>query len=366
MKITIDRKSFVETLSIGSQMAAKAKGLTELENCKMTIKDLTATISSYDSEVAITKRTSILCSDGDFVVCIEPKALLAILRSIKDNEVELCFNENICTIKHKRGSQTMPYFTDEDFPTPYIDQDNSTFVIESEVLFNWMKEARQFVSTNTLYPSLMGVYLYCGDNECGVAATNMEILYHSKQYSDVNQEEFGASVSIKAIDALLPMINNTDYVTVMIGSRNVMFKTEDAMLISARTEKPYPNFRRIIPQGNHIEVEIDKTELADATKRALLMANEATNLLKISINNTSLNITSEDLAGSKSSHEECLCSCNGGDINIGVKGTYISMLLNLIENNKVFFTMSAPNRPILLVDVLNKDKILLLMPCQIV
>ena len=366
MKITIERKSFVEALTIGSQMAAKAKGLSVLENCKITIKDNTATISSYDSEVAITKRVNIESHDEDCVFCIEPKALLAILRSLKDENVDLVLDNHICEVIHTKGKQSMPYEDAEDFPTPVLDNDMKTFGFVSQTLFNWLKEAKPFVGVNTLYPSMMGVYVYCGNNECGVAATNAEVLYYNHEEHAYDGEECGASVQIKAIDALLPMLNLTDFVDVMIGSRNIVFKTKDAMLVSAKTEQPYPNFRRIIPQGNEIELKVNRQDMLDAVKRAMLTASEQTSLLKLSINSMCMKIVSENLMCAKKTYEECPCECIGGDIEIGLRGNYVLSMLNSIESDEVLITLKEPRRPILWNDSLNSDKILLQMPMQLV
>ena len=365
MKITIERKSFVEALTIGSQMAAKARGLSILENCKITIKDNTATISSYDSEVAITKRVNVVSHDEDGVFCIEPKALLAILRSLRDEQVELVLNNHICEIVHKKGKQSIPYEDADDFPTPVFDKDMKTFGFKSELLFNWLKEAKMFVGTNALYPSMMGVYVYCGNKECGVASTNTEVLYYNHEEHAYEGDECGASVQIKAIDALLPMLNLTNFVDVMVGNRNIAFKTQDSMLVAARTEHPYPNFRRIIPQGNEIELKVNRQDMLDAVKRAMLTVSEQTSLLKLSINSLCMKIVSEDLMFAKKTYEECPCECIGGDIEIGLKGNYVLSMLNSIESDEVLITLKEPRRPILWHDSLNSAKILLQMPMQL-
>lgn len=366
MIIKINRKEFVEALAIGSQMSGKARGLSVLENCKMTIKDLTATISSYDSEVAITKRVNIVSHDEECVFCIEPKALLAILRSLRDEQVDLVLDNHICEIIHTKGNQSMPYDDADDFPTPVFDKDMKTFGFVSQNLFNWLKEAKQFVGVNTLYPSMMGVYVYCGNKECGVAATNTEVLYHNHEEHAYDGEELGASVQVKAIDALLPMLNSTDFVDVMIGTRNVAFKTQDSMLVAARTEHPYPNFRRIIPQGNEIELKVNRQDMLDAVKRAMLTASEQTSLLKLSINSMCMKIVSENVMYAKKTYEECPCECIGGDIEIGLKGDYVLSMLNSIESEDVLITLKEPRRPILWNDSLNSAKILLQMPMQLV
>lgn len=365
MKIVIERKSFVDALSIGSQMAGKAKGLSILSNVKVTIKDNTATISSYDSEVAITKRTNIVSHDNEFIFCVEPKVLLAILRSIKDENVELAFEEHICEIIHSTGKQSIPYEDADDFPTPVFDKDMKTFCVESQTMFNWLKEAKNFVGTNTLYPSMMGVYVYCGNNDVGVAATNTEVMYYNHEAHDYEEDEIGASLCIKAIDALLPMLNMTNYVDVMIGERNIAFKTRDAMLVAARIVQPYPNFRIIIPQKNTIEVKVNKDDFMEAVKRAMITADEQTTLLRLSINSLCMKIISENIMFAKKTYEECSCECIGGNIEIGLKGSHVISMLNSIDSEEVLITLSEPQKPILWYDLLNNNKILLQMPMVI-
>ena len=68
----------------------------------------------------------------------------------------------------------------------------------------------------------------------------------------------------------------------------------------------------------------------------------------------------------KKTYEECPCECIGGDIEIGLKGTYVLSMLNSIEGEDVLVTMKEPRRPILWYDSLNSFKVLLQMPCQLV
>jgi DNA polymerase-3 subunit beta len=365
MKIKIERKSFIDALSVGGQMSGKARGLSILENIKLTIKNLTATISSYDSEVAITKRTSILEQDEDFTLCVEPKVLLTMLRSIKDNEVELSFERNKCEVIHSKGVLSLPYMDAEDFPTPIFDNEQSNFCVSSELLFNWLKEAKIFVSTNNLYPQMMGVYLYFFENEFGVASTDMNVLYNNTIEYDYNDEKKDAIISTKAVDALLPMINGSEKVTIMIGSRNVAFRIDDAMLVATKTEKPFPNFKEIIPKENEIEIEVSKDDFLESVKRAMITANEKTCLLKLNIGGMSIKINSEDVMNEKKSHEECFATCNGGELILGVKGTYVIDMVSSIESENIKILLKNERTPILWCDMLNNNKILLQMPCVV-
>lgn len=365
MKIKIERKSFIDALSVGGQMTGKAKGLSVLDNVKCTFKDGMATISSYDGEVAITKRTKIVEQDEECAVCLEPKTLGAILNSLKDEIVEFDFHDHKCEIVHSKGVLSVPYFDTDDYPSPIIDAKKDSFELQSVLLFNWLKEAKGFVSTNTLYPQLMCVCLYVGENEFGVAATDASTLYHDKIEYDYHGEQQQLTLSIKAINALLPMINGSEKVVIINSERNVMFRTNDSMLVATKSELPFPNFKAIIPTNNHIEVELNKNDFMESIKRTMITADEKTCLLKFTINGMMMKIDSENTLEGRKSHDECVCVSNGVDMSIAMNGNYVINMVNAIESETMKLTLNAFNKPVLWIDMLNNDKVLLQMPCAI-
>ena len=210
---------------------------------------------------------------------------------------------------------------------------------------------------------MMGVYVYSNESECGVAATDMKVMYHNKIDVHSMDANIDAVISVKAIDAILPMINSTDNVIIMNGERNVVFRVDDAMLSTTKTEKQFPNFKAIIPRNNEIKVDVNKNDFIESVKRAMLTANEKTCLLKLEISSNSIKIDSEDIMNAKKSHEECLSNCEGGNITIGLNGTYVMQMLNSIESESLQILLSEPRRPVLWCDMLNNNKILLQIPC---
>lgn len=365
MKIVIERKSFLDALSIGSQMASKSKGLAILSNVKVTIKDNMATVSSYDTEVAIAKKVDIIEHDENSTFCIEPKALSAILNSLKDDTITLEFNDNICNIYHSKGLISMPYESADDFPTPNIDKTTNTYEVDAMILYNWLKEGKNFVATTDLRPAFTGVLLYWDKGEFGVASTDTKVLYHDKIDFPCEEDNNQAIVCPKAIDSLLPMIAKSDKVVVMNSERNIVFKTEDATLASVKLEERYPNFKVIIVKNNPIEVSINKNDFMDSIKRAMLGASSLTSLLKLHISGMSMKIESEDFMFSKKATEECFCNCNGGEITIGVKGTYVIDAINSMEGETITLKFSDEVHPVLFCDSENENKVIELMPYQV-
>ena len=118
MQIEVNRKDFISALNVGGSMAGRVKTIPILEDVKITIKGTSAVISSFDNETAITKRTCIVSSTEDAMFCINPRNLVNILKTIKDENVSLYVVENVCTIVHSKGEATLPVEPAIDFPPP--------------------------------------------------------------------------------------------------------------------------------------------------------------------------------------------------------------------------------------------------------
>lgn len=366
MNIKIERASFTEALVIGGQLAGKNKTLPILDNVKVTLKGDKAIISSFDGEVAITKRTSVLESDEDCIFCIEPQSLIALLKSIKDDSLQLTLEKNVCKITHIQGELTLPYMSADSFPKPQVDDNANSIEVKANVVANWMKEAKNFTHKNTLYPALMCICLYWEDAEFGVAATDEFSMFHDRVDMNYSGDKQTATVITKAADALFSMLNGQETVIISNGDRNITFKTDDAMLLAMKASQEYPNFKRVIPKNGTISVEISTKVLSDAVKRAIIGADRNTSFIKVDAEELGkLTVSSEDPTNSRKAIESCDCACMGGKISIGMNGQRLLTLLNAIEGDTVCFRFSEYNKPILIKDPSNDKKELVLMPCVI-
>ena len=347
MKITIERKSFIDALSIGGSMSGKSKTLPILDMAKITIKDKKATISSFDGEVAITLRSEIVDNEGDIVFCVNTKDLLSILKSLKDDTLELEIANNICVILHSKGKMEITTCDSDDFPTPNKDSESVGVNIESGVLANWLRKSRYFVEQNDLRPIMGGVYLYYDGNELGCAATNAHKLYcdYINVETGVNDTCDGV-VTIKAIDALLGMLNGANTVTIVFSENNMMFKTNNAMLICRKIEGKFPAFKSIIPKTSNLSVQVPMVDLKDAVNRAVLMSG-ITHLLKITCSGINMHIESCDFDFGKKNSEDIACNVVGEEITLGVNGEFLLNCLNALDECDVTMELIDDKRPII-------------------
>lgn len=368
MKVIVNRKDFLQSLSLGSSFSGKNKALAALDYTRLVFNGNVCRITSNDGEMAIT--TTYILKDamvGEDTMYVEAKTLINALKSIKEDELTIGFEEKSCVVKHSRGVFNVPYGDVDTYPIPQMDKDSTNLSVESETLFNWLKEARQFVADDQLRPVMNGVYLYVRDNQIGVCASDGHKLYaDSKPYN--SDAMVDAILSSKAISTLLDTINNTENTTIFFGERNVAFKAGNTSIMCRKIDGRYPNFKSVIPSTYKFSVECNKEDFVESISRCLIMANQSS-LIRMKVNtDTSMELVAEDIDFSRKGQEFVDVENNtlkNGHLEIGFKGTFANICMSAISSDKVRFELTDATRAIVMKDLDNEDKTLLLMPMAI-
>ena len=350
MQIEVNRKEFISALNVGGSMAGRVKTMPILEDVKITIKGTSAVISSFDNETAITKRTYIVSSTEDAMFCINPRNLVNILKTIKDENISLYVVENVCTIVHSKGEATLPVEPAIDFPSPVKESDAQVVSLPCENIFEWFKRAKSFVASGDraeLRPILGGIYFYVQNGEVGVASSDSFKFFHDRmQVDELSSVAVDSLITPRSIDAILEVINGNETVEVSFGKKSIVFKVADAMVMSRLIEGAYPKFKVVFDRPYPIEVRIGREELAESVSRATLSANIASMLLKLTIEPSGkIMIDSEDLFSQRKTHEEVACEVDGGSLEIGFKGSSLTDCLNTMNGETLVVTFNDHKSP---------------------
>ena len=362
MEIKVRRKEFIQSLALGSSFAGKNKVLPALDYVKFNVKDCDIKLSSNDGEIAINTmyRSAVTEYDGEFFA--DPKLILSALKTLKDEEVSLCIvDEKTMEIKHKKGKFSIPLGDVDEYPTPKMDENVVKAEVLSEMLFKWIKEARQFVASDELRPIMNGILLYYKDGEFGVCASDGHKLYTDYTKCVFEFGDVDAVLSDKAISALLDTINGTQSTKIYFGDRNIAFKAGDTSIMCRKIEGRYPNFKGVIPSSHTIECECNKEEFQESLTRVLTMANAAS-LVKMQLNGLECKLVAEDFDFSRKSEDLFPISSLNDNITIGFKGIFMKNCLDTISSDCVLLEMTDSSRAIVMKDKENMNKTLLLMP----
>lgn len=363
MQTTINKKDFINALTIGGAMAGKNKTLPILESAKVEVTTDTLSVHSFNGESWVTKQTKVESVDTDFAFCINPNDLAKVLKSLVEEVVTFAIEGNLLRIEHFKGTMEMPILSAEHFPSAQTTEEGTTLTLNAEKLKEWLSIVPNFVADDELRPVMTGMYLYARGGMLGVCATDAYKLFTDSIAFECDSE-FGVIVPSSAFRSLKDMLGANE-IGVVIGTKNISFTTSDSALHCRLVEGVYPNFNAVIPRNNSVSVKASKSELLDSVGRASLMANATISLLKLSVSDLAMEIEGSDIDFSKKAKENVKVEKTGADVTIGVKSEFFATCLGIVGAEDVVLRLGDERRPVLFEDSLCKDRVMLVMPMMI-
>ena len=365
MELKVNRKAILDALSGAGQVAAKTSTLPILENVKVNVRaDGTIVVTAFDLEVSAMRKFKFADSAEPFDFCVNPRDLISVLKTLRDEDILLLVDDNECAVKHAKGKVSFPVLPAIDFPAIESESNATKVSLDAETLFDWLKKGVKFAANDKLRPIICGVHMYVEGTEVGVAASDGQKLFADFMQADIsNSVSVNGTLGTKAVSPLLDMINGADKVVVYFGEKMLSFRTDKAMLSCVKPVGAYPRFKMLIrPKDSPTKVTVDKAELLDSVSRAILSAKVDTCLLRLTIGGNTLAVDSEDILFNKKAKEEVACSVEGAGITIGVKGSNLVDCLSAVDGDNVVMELDDMRKPINIYDTTCPNKALMVCP----
>lgn len=370
MRIVAKTKDFKKALSIGAQFAGKNKIIPALSNVKITTKDNRIKFESSDQHNFMRKFGTVVSCDQDGSFLVDYSALNGYVGLIPTEEFVMYvdFTTLQMTIKHDMGEFSMPILKSETFPEFPQSTESKKIQIEAGLFADWCALAQLYAARDEFKPQMSGMHIFIKDGEIGYCATDAHTLATDKvKYYGETVEDFGVTLditSLRAIQQLLKIENDTDNFTLELTDKNAFVKAGTSTVVCRLVEGAYPNFHSVIPKDNDKVVRFSKEDMANALKRAS-MAAPNTFLCKMNIEPGSISITMEDLDFAKKTEDKVVATSTDS-ITIGVNWQKLILVLEGIDSDLVVCRLSNEGRPLLFhEDSEGINKTIILMPMML-
>ena len=363
MELTVDRKALLNLLIVGGAMSGKSRVMPILDYSKFKVVKNKLILSSFDEEVAVTKRIDLVSSDGEVEFCANTNDLVKFIKTLKDETVTITTTDKQMSIKHSKGHGEYPILPATEFPMVSIDPENDKFNMDSRTLWNWLNISRGFVSSDPLRPQMCGMYMYFSGNSCGVCATDAHRMFTDDIKLNEEYKDTTFVIAIKAFSVIMNLLEESENVTIIIDNKNITFKNENSKVSVRLLEGRFPNYRAIIPSEHNISISADKKDLLDSVNRIKICSSTGTSMVVLQASGMTLDLSAQDTSLSIKGSENCFLSNHEGeDIKIGVNGEFFAHCLSTIESDEIVVELTNPNRPFVIKDSENPSRVILLCP----
>lgn len=375
MDFVVSSSNLLNHLQIVSKIVGTKNALPILDNLLFNLQDGILQITASDLESTLTTRLALDSSNGEGLIAIDAKKILEVLKEFP--EQPLTFNINLAEQKidivSSNGKFTLVGQSGEDFPQiPGLKPDKvSRIEVSPDVLYSGISSSIFATGNDELRPVMNGIYIeLTGDNKINFVATDAHKLVKYSRKDILFEEENSFILPKKPATILKGSLPKAvSDVILEFDDKNAMFSFENFQLICRLVEGVYPNYNTVIPKDNPNKLIIDRVELYNSLKRVSIFANQASNLISLTISGNQLNISAQDLDYAISANEVINCQYDGDEMSIGFKSNFLIEILNNISTPEVVFELSDPTRAGIVLpkdnENENEEVLMLLMPMMI-
>ncbi len=372
MKLTIERATLLTSLAHVQSVVERRNTIPILSNVLIDANDGALSLTATDMELAIVESTTADVAQNG-ATTTPAHTLYDIVRKLPDGaQVELALggDDGRLALTAGRSEFALPCLPRDDFPVMADDDLPTRFTLAAEALRRLIDKTRFAVSTEETRYYLNGVYLHAAETGGvamlrAVATDGHRLALLETPLPEGAAGMPGVIIPRKAVGELRKLIDETDgEVSVSLSDTKIRFEFDDAVLSSKLIDGTFPEYQRVIPEGNDKVMEVDAKTFAEAVDRVSTISTEKSRSVKLSLSRGQavLTATSPD---NGSASEELAVVYDAEDMDIGFNSRYLLEMTSQIEGDEARFALSDAVSPTLVRDASDEAAIYVLMPMRV-
>ncbi len=372
-KLTLKKTDFLKALSSVQSIVEKRNTIPILANVLLEAKGKKLRITATDMDM-VAKETVKAKVEVDGATTVPAHTLYDIIRKLPDDaEVSLEANPENGRVLVESGHAkfNLSYLPAEDFTVLSEGDFSNTFTLSAADCEKLIDKARFAMSTEETRYYLNGVYLHVAKNEAGdpvlraVSTDGHRLARIEIPLPDGAAGMPGIIIPRKAVGELKKLTEeNQGNIEISVSESKIRFTSENVVLLSKLIDGTFPDYERVIPQGNDKIMEVDTKVFVNAVDRVSTISTEKARGIKLSLKagRATLSANSPE---SGQAEEEIDVNYASDKLEIGFNSRYMLDMLAQIEGETVQFLLSDPTAPALTRDPSDVGVLYVIMPMRV-
>ena len=371
MKLTIERAALLKSLGHVQSVVERRNTIPILSNVKLEAGDGVVRLNATDMDLDIVEEAvADVATSG--ATTVSAHTLYDIVRKLPDGaQVNIDGGSGDQVILSAGRSRfTLASLSIDEFPVLSGGELPHQFTVTAAELRGLIDRTRFAISTEETRYYLNGIYLHEADRD-GTAllravATDGHRLASVEIPLPAGAEGMpGVIVPRKAVAELRKLIDESgDELAVSLSESKIRFAFDDAVLTSKLIDGTFPDYQRVIPEGNDKVMEVDCCVFAEAVDRVSAISSEKSRAIKLSLDGGTL-VLSASSPEHGSATEELEVVYHGDLLEIGFNSAYLLDVTRQIEGETARFTMADPASPTVMQETDDASALYVLMPMRV-
>ena len=363
MKIKVSQEKLSKALNNVSRIAIGKVTLPILNNVLIRVDKKKVSLTTTNLDMAVVDFLPVSSSE-DGVVTIPAKLLAEFVSNLpKGENVEIESKDTKVTITAGKYSSTINGSLADDFPElPEIDEKSAVIYKISVDEFKTSLSQVIIASSNDLTrPALTGVYFNTNNNTLAIAATDGYRLAEKKLIEKVESEVKAIVPASSLQEVLRSLSDDIEEVEISFNDDLVRFRMGEIEVISKLIDASFPDYQKLIPKNNDIEVTLNREEMIRVTRLAALFSRSVGGsiICETKEPNTFLVKSIANELGENDSKIETEVKKSG---KVNLNSRFLIDALNAFDEKEIEFSFSSHVTPILLKNKKNSKYTHIVMP----
>jgi DNA polymerase III subunit beta len=378
MRATVERSHLLRSLSHVHRVVERRNTIPILSNVLLRADGGKLTLKATDLDLEVTE--TVAADVGLAGATTVPAHILHdIVRKLPDGaEISLDTGDGSqLALKSGRSRFTLQILPESDFPDLTTGEFPIRFQLAAATLKKLIDRTQFAISTEETRYYLNGIYLHVvtvGKKPMlRAVATDGHRLAQAQFDAPAGSEKMtGVIVPRKAVGEIQKLVEGGGETNVDIELSDTKIRVTipaaggggDVVLTSKLIDGTFPDYGRVIPQGNDKILKVARAEFADAVDRVSTISSERGRAVKLALSEGKMTLSVNN-PDSGSAVEEVGVDYAADDIEIGFNSRYLLDVAGQLETGMAEFRFADPGSPTLILDDGASDALYVLMPMRV-
>jgi len=291
MKISIERATLLKAVSHAQSVVERRNTIPILANVLIEAEGAEVRFRATDLDIEVVDKVEAMVERAG-ATTVSATTLNEIVRKLPDGAQVTLTDDGTSgrlTIEAGRSNFSLATLPKEDFPVMATSEYTANFSAQASVLRRLFDKSKFAISTEETRYYLNGVYMHISDAEGGkvlrcVATDGHRLARIDADLPENASEMPGVIVPRKTVGELRKLLDEDDMqIAVSVSETKVRFATPEITLTSKVIDGTFPDYTRVIPQGNTRKLEVDAADFAKAVDRVATVSSERSRAVKLSL-----------------------------------------------------------------------------------
>ena len=372
MKISIERATLLKAVSHAQSVVERRNTIPILANVLIEAEGNDVRFRATDLDIEVIDKVEAMVERAG-ATTVSATTLNEIVRKLPDGAQVTLTDDGTSgrlTIEAGRSNFSLATLPKEDFPVMATSEYSANFSAQASVLRRLFDKSKFAISTEETRYYLNGVYMHISDAEGGkvlrcVATDGHRLARIDADLPENASEMPGVIVPRKTVGELRKLLDEDDMqIAVSVSETKVRFATPEITLTSKVIDGTFPDYTRVIPQGNTRKLEVDAADFAKAVDRVATVSTERSRAVKLSLDEDRL-VLSVNAPDSGAAEEELAVAYGDERLEIGFNAKYLLEIASQVDRENAVFLFNSSGDPTLMREGNDTSAVYVVMPMRV-